>query len=102
MDNERIKKLCYDIFSFPQGEIFYLKGKNECEGSIPVYWKSGTAYSTNGYRIVQVKENNGWHNLIERDSMYEVAQSMIFFYDCYVDIGKTHNYNVDVILSVLD
>lgn len=98
MDHERINKLCHDMFSFPEGQIFYLDGKDECKGSVPVYW----TYKIDRYVIVQVKENNGWHNLIERDSMYEVAQSMIFFYDCHVDIGKTYNHILDEVLSVLD
>ena len=36
--------------------------------------------------------SNDWHNLIERDSMYETAQALIFFYDCYAVIRNNEHY----------
>lgn len=100
--HEQILEFDRQLFSFLPNEIFFLDGKDECEGSVPVYWTVGTATSLTGYRIVQVLGEGNWHNLIEGDSMFEVAKSLLFWYDCKIDLVKTHNYNLIRDLSVLD
>lgn len=100
--HDQIIEFALQLFSFLPKEIFFLDGKDKCEGSGPVYWTAGTATSLNGYRIVQVLDEDGWHNLVEGDSMFEVAKHLLFWYDCKIDLVKTYNYNLIQDLSVLD
>ena len=99
---DQIIEFVLQLFSFLPREIFFLDGKGKCEGSIPVYWTVGTAAGLTGYRIVQVLDEGNWHNLIDGDSMFEVAKSLLFWYDCKLDLVKTYNYNLIQDLSVLD